>query len=131
MTRDIAAVPLALERARQRFERWRRTRTSRRVRIPAALWATAVTLARQHGLYATCRTLRLDYAVLKRRLQATGDGGTTPSSPTFVELALPSSSCACMIELESPQGGRMRVQVHGAALPDLVALTRVVWNGTA
>ena len=65
-----APMPLAMERVRRRFERWRQTRTPRRSPIPDALWATAVALARQHGLYATSRLLRLDYTALKKRLPA-------------------------------------------------------------
>jgi len=128
-----APMPLAMERVRQRFERWRRTRTPGRSPIPDALWAVAVALARQHGLYATSQLLRLDYTALKRRLLA-GDRpvAPAPASPTFVELTPAPGPCtACVIEIEGPHGGRMRVQLPGVTLPDLVALTRVVWSGAA
>ena len=128
-----APMPLATERVRQRFERWRRTRTPRRSPIPDALWAAAVALARQHGLYATSRLLRLDYTALKKRMPA-GDRtvAPAPASPTFVELTpAPGPWAACVIEIESPCGGRMRVQVPQVTVPDLVALTRGVWSGGA
>ena len=131
MTVRTAPMPLAMERVRQRFERWRRTRTPRRSPIPDALWAAAVALARRHGLYATSRRLRLDYTALKKRMPA-GDGTVAPASPTFVELPPALGPCAaCVIEIEGPHGGRMRVQLPGVPLPDLVALTRVVWSGAA
>jgi len=132
--RQIASVPIVMERARRCLERWRSTRRSRRSPIPAALWATAVAVARQHGLYATSRTLRLDYAVLKKRMHAADDRAGASASPTFVELRpwpSPTSACDCVIELETPRGGRMRVQVKGVAMPDLVALSRVAWSGEA
>lgn len=126
-----APVPLAMERVRQRFEGWRQTRTPRRSPIPDALWAAAVALARRHGLYATSRLLRLDYTALKTRMPA-GDRpvAPAPTSPTFIELTpAPGPCAACVIEIEGPLGGRMRVQLPGVTLPDLVALTRVVWSG--
>ena len=126
-----APMPLAMERVRRRFERWRQTRTPRRSPIPEALWATAVALARQHGLYATSRLLRLDYTALKNRLPAS-DRTVARVSPTFVELTpAPGPGAACVIEIEGPHGGRMRVQLPGVTVPDLVALTRVVWSGAA
>jgi hypothetical protein len=96
--------------------------------MPAALWAAAVALARQHGLYPTARALRVDYGALKKRLDAAG-AGRAPS-PAFVELpaARPTGLGACVIELEAPRGGRMRIEVPGATLADLVALTQVAWG---
>jgi hypothetical protein len=57
--RDTPVTPVKMEQARQRLERWRTTR-AHRSSIPEPLWTRAVELARQHGIYATARTLRLD-----------------------------------------------------------------------
>ncbi len=130
IAKEATTVPVAMETVRRRLERWRSTRASRRSPIPSALWAAAVRLARRHGLYPTARTLRLDYTTLKKQLHAADDRALV--SPTFVELAplpSPTSACDCVIEIEAPGGGRMRVQVKG--IPDLVALSRVVWSGEA
>jgi hypothetical protein len=89
-------------------------------------------MARRHGLYPTARTLRLDYTALKKHLEAADERAPVPASPTFVELAplpVPTSPCDCVIEIEAPRGGRMRVQVKG--VPDLVALSRAVWSSEA
>ena len=128
-----APMPLAMERVRQRFERWRRTRTPGRSPIPNALWAAAVALARRHGLYATSRLLRLDYTALKRRMSTAGDRAvaSAASRPMVIELSPAPGLCPCVIEIESPCGGRMRVQVPQVTVPDLVALTRGVWSGGA
>ena len=126
-TRQTAVVPIGMEKTRQRFEQWRGTRPSRRSPIPEALWTAATAVARRHGLYATSRALGLDYAALKKRMAAAEDRATT--SPTFVDLT--PSTGACVIEIEGPRGGTMRVQVNGVAWPDLVALTRVAWTGAA
>ena len=129
IAKESTSVPVAMEKVRGRLERWRRGRAYRRSPIPAALWAAAVTVARRHGLYPTARTLHLDYTALKTHLQSADERGLTLASPTFVELApLPVATTLydCVIEIEAPSGGRMRVQVKG--VPDLVALSRTVWS---
>ena len=51
------------------------------------------------------------------------------SSSTFVELPpSPLASNECVIEWEDAAGARMRVQVKGPNLPDLLALSRSFWN---
>lgn len=131
ITTSLGSVPLSMEKGRQRLDRWRTRRPYRRSPIPPALWALAVALARQQGVYPTARGLHLDYTTLKKRLAA-GDAEERASGPpTFVELPGPSALSECVIELEGPRGGMMRMHVKGATLPDLVALSRVVWDGEA
>ena len=132
MAKETTSIPVPMEKVRRRLERWRSTRAYRRSPIPSALWAAAVTVARRHGLYPAARTLRLDYTTLKKHLHAADDRVPAAASATFVELAplpVPTHACDCVIEIEAPRGGRMRVQVKG--MPDLVALSRVVWSGEA
>mgnify|MGYP007017526046 CR=1 FL=1 len=95
--------------------------------MPAALWRAAVALARRHGLYTTARTLRLDYGSLKKRLTTAGRSG---SLPTFVELpaVAPLGLGPCVIEVEAPQGARMRIEVTGVTVADLVTLTQGAWG---
>ena len=87
IAKETTSVPVAMEKVRGRFERWRSVRASRRAPIPAALWAAAVTVARRHGLCPTARTLRLDYTALKKHLQSADERAPALASPTFVELA--------------------------------------------
>ncbi|MGH9398352.1 MAG: hypothetical protein ACRD18_16075 [Terriglobia bacterium] len=61
-------IPTAMERARQRFEGWRKTRQSASP-IPEALWALAVEVARAHGVNKTAQSLRLNYNTLKTRVK--------------------------------------------------------------
>src|SRR5215831_11460059 len=108
ITPDTPLNP-TLEQTRQQLEHWRSTRACRS-RVPEALWAAAVGLARQHGLYPTARTLRLDYTRLKERVESAGEGEGRPSRPAreglpaFVELrAAPSTAATeCEIEWERP-----------------------------
>ena len=53
----------------RRFERWRRTRNGHPC-IPEAPWASAAKAAGKHGLNRTVRALRLDYYLLKKRVEA-------------------------------------------------------------
>ena len=135
--RNTPVVPVKMEQARQQLERWRRT-CPHRSRIPEPLWAAAVELARQHGIGATARTLRLDYTRLKVRLESTrrvSGARSQPASrrakpPAFVELIgpRPGSFPESVVELEGPRG-RMRIELKGIATVGLVALSRALWDG--
>jgi hypothetical protein len=124
MIRTKSRRPLDLTGARRRFDRWRRTRTHARSPIPKALWAHAVALARQQGLYRTARALHLDYGGLKAHVEA-ADGRGGAGRPTFVELAGSSlgDRGTSVIELTGP-GGTVRLRVPGLALADLATLSR-------
>jgi hypothetical protein len=94
--------------------------------MPAPLWTAAIALARQHGLYRTARALRLDYGSLKTRVDAAGAG----PSPAFVELpAVRATGLGpCVIDLAAPRGRRMRIEVTGVTVADLVTLTQAAWG---
>jgi len=119
---------IGLEATRRRITRWRETRTHRGAPMPAPLWAAALALARQHGLYTTARALHLDYGSLKKRLDTAGAGHG--AAPAFVELpvARPTGLGPCVIDLEAPRGGRMRIEVTGVTVADLVTLTQGAWS---
>ncbi len=128
MAATSISTSLGLEDARRRIARWRETRAYRGAPMPAALWVAAIALARQHGLSTTARTLHIDYGSLKKRLD-TAEAGRVPS-PAFVELpaARPTGLGPCVIDLEAPRGRRMRLEVSGVTVADLVTLTQVAWS---
>ena len=128
-TRDL---PARLEGLRRRFERWRRTHKARS-RIPEPLWGSAVRMAGTYGLNRTAKTLRLDYYVLKKRVER--DGVTIVAPPqegaaAFLELTPPpfAGVCECTLELENVGGAKMRVQLKSITMPDVVALSQSFWN---
>ena len=123
-----SSTSIGLEPTRRRIMRWRETRTHRGAPMPAPLWAAAIALARQHGLYTTARALHLDYGSLKKRLDRAGAG--RGPSPAFVELpgARPTGLGPCVIDLESPRGRRLRIEVTGVTVADLVTLTQGAWG---
>ena len=115
-----------LDDTRRRIERWRETRRHGHVSMPPALWNAAVAAARQHGLYRTARTLRVDYGALKKHLEAAAEPAQAIPAPTFVELA-PSgrtSPPACVIEIDGP-GGTLRIRLGGLAPRDIVAVAQL------
>jgi hypothetical protein len=115
----------------RQFEQWRR---GRRLgdRIPERLWAAAVAVARTQGVSRTARLLHLEEQKLKHRVAGTGPGPRPATAPAFVELLTPPAAGGeCTVEVEGPRGGRLRIQLRGAPVPDLVALARVVWGPDA
>jgi hypothetical protein len=123
-----SSTSIGLEKTRRRIARWRETRAYRGAAMPAALWAAAIALARQHGLYPTARTLRVDYGALKKRLDAAGAG----RGPAFAFVELPAvrppGLGPCVIDLEAPGGRRLRIEVTGVTVADLVTLTQGAWS---
>jgi hypothetical protein len=117
---------LDMARVRRRLAQWRRTRAHPRSPIPTALWASAVALARQQGLYQTARALQLDYGGLKEHVVAADTHGRI-RRPAFVELSgSPLTDLnPCVIELTGP-GGTVRLRVAGLALADLATLSRTL-----
>lgn len=116
-----------LETVRQRLDRWRQTRPHARAALPPRLWAAAVALVPEHGLYGTARALRLGYGALKQHVE--GTGGQGPGRPRSAFLEIPVSAVSARdtwsIEIEGAST-TVRVRLTGLALTDLAAFTRLV-----
>jgi hypothetical protein len=96
---------------KQRLEEFRNTNPPRS-RLPESIWAAACEAAQRHGLHLTSKTLRLDYAGLKKRLRSAPR--SMPPSPAFLELVA-ATPAECVVELEAA-GSRMRVVLKGIPL---------------
>jgi hypothetical protein len=116
----------------RQFEQWRRVRQPGD-RIPDRLWAAAAVAARTLGVSRTARLLHLESQKLKRLVTGARPEPPGSTAPAFVELLAPSpaGSGECTVEVEGPRGGLLRVQLRGTPLPDLMALTRIVWGAGA
>jgi len=117
---------------RRRLARWRQTRPHPRAPIPAAVWAAAVRLARQHGVYQTARALPISYGALKAQVERATRIAQESQPPTFVEFTPgPARQMSeCVIEFDAPRG-TTRVRVSGLAVADLVALARALGGSEA
>ena len=131
MNHKIAApIPEAITQLQRQLEQFRSSRPGRK-KLPESLWQAAVELARQHGIYAVAHPLRLDYTRLKQRLGGMPRQPRKQSQPAFVELVGNGAAAwpECVIEFESPVGGKMRIQWKAAVPPDWASLLRA-WYET-
>ena len=126
-------VKPTLEVVRHQFEAWRKRRRCRG-RIPEALWQAAVELCREHSICEVSRSLRLNYNGLKNRSSKARDRGLAVGKRSdlgFVRLDLgaPIAPSECLVEMEAPNGARMRMSFRGAARDfDPVELGRAFWR---
>jgi len=128
-TKARGEVPAGMQGICRRFERWRSSHQGR-LPIPEGLWASAVEVAREHGVFRTAKVLRLEYGKLKRMVESAAQHGRPATAPTtFWELAPPQpvGLSECLIELEGPRG-KMRIQWKGTTAPDLASLSRALWE---
>ena len=113
--------PLTLEEVAAHFERWRKHK-KKGERIPEQLWKEAVSLVESYGVSQVARTLRLGGRDLNRRRQMIQANRTAQSSgeetetafvevdPTVMEQAPESPAGALWMELERPDGLRLRIR---------------------
>jgi hypothetical protein len=118
---------------RLRFEEFRNAH-AKRTRLPEELWRAAAEIAQKHGLNVVARSLGLDTNSLKKWMGHRGNRqpakrkGTKRrvNTPGFVELFAPVSSAAssCVLEVESSQGGKLRLEWKGVTSGEVAQLIR-------
>lgn len=116
----------ALEKARQLFAHWRKTRTSRR--IPDHLWQAAADLYHIRGMSINriARGLRLNHSTLKAKISDI-DAVEPPvedASPLFIEVPPAPVLSDCVLEMENQTGVKMRMCFRGRSDPAVLALGR-------
>ena len=121
-----------LEQLRRRFEEFRNAQ-SVRSRLPESLWAAAAELARRHGVNPTARALRLDYTGLRKRVEKLDrpkQEHEVAAAPTFMEFVAPGAKAVtnCTVEVESAQGGKLRLELKAVATTELASLIRAFVN---
>ena len=112
----------ALAELAEQFERWRQTRATGQERIPPRLWDQAVALSTVLPGARVARRLRVRSTDLRKRALVKPAPGTTEGTgppPAFVEVPVPWPGPATpgitLIEVERPDGARLRVQYRDAA----------------
>jgi hypothetical protein len=123
--KSTAVIPESITQLQRQLNEFRSTHAGR-TKLPESLWQTAVELAREHGVYCVAHPLRLDYAGLKKRLRGVSSPQTKTTNPAFMELiesgAVPPEEW--VIDLESSEGSKMRIQWKSSAPPDWTNLLR-------
>jgi hypothetical protein len=108
------------------FAQWRQSRRTARERIPPELWARAVALTATFSLTRVAKQLGLTPQALKRHCEAL-NGGPTPTAlpqvPQFVEVAPAWRTPATEVEIQRPDGARLRISYREAS-PALVPLVQ-------
>jgi hypothetical protein len=121
-------IPEPLIQLRQQLEQWRGTQPPRS-KLPESIWQSAIDIAKQYGVYAAAKALRLDYGTLKKRVlgsAAPRRQSAPPAPAAFLELiAAPVAKLEeYVVEFESSRGAKMRVQWKASAPPDWSTLLR-------
>ena len=111
------------------FDAWRQTRTTRAESIPHDLWEQAIALTTMFAITRVATRLRVSGGELKKRCaahHAALAASTSTAAPGFVEVpatpiwARPTS--AIEIELQRPNGARLRVAAPESQLPLLAVV---------
>ena len=125
MNRKTTPVPEPITQLQRQLDQFRSSRPAR-TRLPESLWQTAKELARQYGVYPVAHPLRLDYTRLKKRLGGSASPRRKSAKASFVELLAPHPAMpdGCVIEFESVQGAKMRIQWKAPTAPDWCSLLR-------
>lgn len=116
--------PLTLEEVAEHFAQWRR-RKQKGDRIPEPLWSEAIGLLGTYGVSQVTRTLRLSGTDLNKRRgqigagqRRQGAGGETAFveiDPLVMDQAPGPEASAVWMELERPDGLRLRIRPTGGA----------------
>lgn len=129
MVPEAGEISGDLEQLRHRFEEFRATRSGR-LRFPEALWTAAAEAAKRHGVNRTAQVLRLEYGGLRKRVENQAKPkakGRESEQPNFLEFiargAKPVTNCT--VEVESPRGGKLRMELKGVAASEIAQLIQV------
>jgi hypothetical protein len=137
MAQETALYRDDVEQVRRRWAEWRSTHAVRS-RLPEELWAAAAELVQRDGIDATARALDVDKPSLRKwagRLNPARPQPTRRKSqprqratdlPAFVELLASGSGTgtSCLVEVESPRGAKLRLELKGMQASELAELIR-------
>ena len=144
MAQETASHREDVEQLRFRFVEFRKAHAVRS-RLPEELWAAAAKLARRDGVEATAGVLDVDRPSLRKwtdrfepRTQAQQRKAPVQRraskrvtvAPAFVELlagtttSLHSRETSCLVEVESPKGGKLRLELKAIRSGELAELIR-------
>jgi hypothetical protein len=114
----------ALTHLTRHFAQWRQSRRTPRGRIPHGLWEQAVALTATLSVTRVAHQLGLTPHALKRRreiLNGTPAPTSLPQAPQFVEVAPVWRGPTTEVEIQRPDGTRLRI-TYSEAAPALVPL---------
>ena len=136
MAQESAAYREDVEQLRRRFAEYRSAHAVRS-RLPDELWAAAAEFVVRDGIDATARALDVDKPSLRKwadrfhprperkkpRVPWKRKGSALPA---FVEVLASQTGAAtsCLVEVESPRGAKLRVELKAIQTGELAELIR-------
>jgi hypothetical protein len=123
-----------LDQLAGQFDHWRQHRSHHGACIPQPLWDQAATLAQMLPYTRVAKQLHLSARALKAHMAGMqGATSALPSTPPpFVEVptapTLPPAAAAMEIELERPDGARLRLRCPASTSP-VAAVVRAFLEG--
>lgn len=125
-TRNTEQNESQLENVQSRFNHWRRTRPQREA-IPEDLWSAAVALTGTYSICKVARSLRLNAASLKQRVEQSTSAPhkdvVTPSSFIEIPFIQTGQMQQCQVDILKKDGSRMQIRLSQAEM-ELPALVR-------
>jgi hypothetical protein len=115
----------ALEEVKEQFAQWRQNRKGRES-IPDELWQAAVRLTKEHSLNKIVKELNLSYSGFKERVVK-----AQKNDSPFVEFHLPTPANGAthwVLEMDRPNGARMRISCHNGSIPNLLEIGKAFWS---
>lgn len=128
--KNYPAPNQALNKVKEQFKKWRRTRKSPRP-MPEELWKAAISLSASHSISQISKELMLDYSALKRRaLVKKKNNVTRINCPDFIELGLepPNAPSECLVEMEDSLGKKMRMHFKNKTDVELLELVNAFFR---
>jgi hypothetical protein len=132
MVDTLLHVAPQLDQVISQFAHWRQHRSHPAERIPQRLWEQAVALAQVLPRSRVAQHLRVSPSDLNKHIAALQDATSAASCtpPPFVEvpppLALPAAPSTVEIELERPDGARLRLRCPETTVPVAVLVRAFV-----
>lgn len=123
--------PLTLQEVQEMFAEWR-NRRGKKEPIPEYLWQAAKNLSKQFSITQISKALALNHTDLKKRI---GEGVVLDDdqcfqSPAFIKIDMeaPRNGSQCVIEMEKPDGARLRMHFSSAADTLFLELGKAFWR---
>ena len=128
-------LPASAHDIHDRIEHWRKTRQNR-THMPVDLWAAAVGLAREHGIYAVAQALDLSYGALKDRVARAAENEPVTETPPagFVELPPPpppqagTEQMSGEFEFAAADGAKLTIRLPRIGQIDVLGLAQAFWR---
>lgn len=126
----IQTIKPTLEEVQDKFRIWRKSR-KKRTSIPRDLWQAAIEQTKSYSINTVSKALGLSNTDLKKRVEASRTDISCSPSPaaTFVELGLNEAIPGrCIIEMDTPRGARVKMDLMGTVGIDLLKLAKAFWE---